>query len=190
MPKKDGWQVLQDLKKSPETQDIPVIILSIVDNKKLGFSLGAAEYIVKPIDKKVLLQKLKYLEKITMIKKVLVVDNDPRTVELIGHVLSDAGYKITTVDNSVNAIKSIKASRPDLIVLNLIKAEVKGFDLVEYIKADEKIKNIPLIVISQHDLSNKELQDLDGRMQVILNKGILSEEELLEELKDIISKSV
>ncbi|MCK5324074.1 MAG: hypothetical protein KAJ45_07995, partial [Desulfobulbaceae bacterium] len=81
-------------------------------------------------------------------------------------------------------------SRPDLIVLNLIKAEVKGFDLVEYIKADEKIKNIPLIVISQHDLSNKELQDLDGRIQVILNKGILSEEELLEELKDIISKSV
>lgn len=190
MPKKDGWQVLQDLKKSPETQDIPVIILSIVDNKKLGFSLGAAEYIVKPIDKKVLLQKLKYLEKITMIKKVLVVDNDPRTVELIGHVLSDAGYKTTTADNSGNAIKSIKASRPDMIVLNLIKAEVKGFDLVEYIKADEKIKNIPLIVISQHDLSSKELQDLDGRIQVILNKGILSEEELLEELKDIISKSV
>ncbi|MEA2084163.1 MAG: response regulator [Thermodesulfobacteriota bacterium] len=189
MPKKDGWQVLQDLKKSPETQDIPVIILSIVDNKKLGFSLGAAEYIVKPIDKNVLLQKLKYLEKIAMIKKVLVVDNDPRTVELIGQVLNEAGYKTTTADNSEDAIKAIEDSRPDMIILNLIITEVKGFDLVEYIKTEEEIKNIPLIIISEKDLSKKELQDLDGRVQVILNKGILSEEELLEELKDIISKS-
>ena len=189
MPIKDGWQVLQDLKKSPETQDIPVIILSIVDNKKLGFSLGAAEYIVKPIDKNVLLRKLKNLEKIAVIKKILVVDNDPRTVELIGHVLSEAGYDITTADNNEDAIKSIKDSRPDMIVLNLIMAESKGFDLLEYIKTEKGIKNIPLIVISQKDLSEKELRDLDGSIHVILNKGILSEEDLLEELKNIIGKS-
>ncbi|MCK5231436.1 MAG: response regulator, partial [Desulfobulbaceae bacterium] len=180
---------LQDLKKSPETQDIPVIIISIVDNKKLGFSLGAAEYIVKPIDKNVLLRKLKNLEKIAVIKKILVVDNDPRTVELIGHVLSEAGYDITTADNNEDAIKSIKDSRPDMIVLNLIMAESKGFDLLEYIKTEKGIKNIPLIVISQKDLSEKELQDLDGSIHVILNKGILSEEDLLEELKNIIGKS-
>ncbi|MFC1837387.1 response regulator [Thermodesulfobacteriota bacterium] len=188
MPKKDGWQVLQDLKMAPETQDIPVIILSIVDDKKQGFSLGAAEYLLKPIDKELLLRKLVNLEKITRIKKVLVVDRDPRTVELIGHVLDEAGYKIKTANNNEDAIQSIKVSRPDLIVLDLTLVDVNGFDLIEYIKSDEKIKTIPLIIISEKDLSDKDLEELDVRIQAILNKGILTEDDLLKELKQTIHK--
>lgn len=188
MPKKDGWQVMKELKNTPETQDIPVIILSIVDNKKLGFSLGAAEYIVKPVEKDVLLRKLRNLEKTAMIRRVLVVDNEPDKVELIGDVLREAGYQIAMAYNNKDAIKSIQDFRPDLIVLNLTMPEVIGFDVIEYIKTEEGVKDIPLIIITHKDLTEKEIDELNGRIQGILNKGVLTEEDLVKELKSTISK--
>jgi len=188
MPKKDGWQVLQDLKTDPETQDIPVIILSIVDDKKQGFSLGAAEYLLKPIDKNLLLRKLNNLAKTTRIKKVLVVDDDPHTIELIGHILDEEGYRIATAASDQDAVRSIKESKPDLIVLDLIMGAGTSFDLIEYLQTDEGTKDIPLIVITHKNLDEKKITELDGRIQAILNKGILSEQALLRELKDTIAK--
>ncbi len=187
MPRKDGWQVLRELKGNPETQDIPVIVLSIVDDQRLGFSLGAAEYIIKPVEKDVLLKKLKTLEKTAKIKRVLIVDNDPNTVRSIGNVLEEAGYQITKTYNSEDAIKSIQDFRPDLIVLNLTMPET-GFDVIEYINTEKGVKDIPLIVLTQKDLTEKEIDDLNGRIQGILNKVVLTKEDLLKELKDTVKK--
>ena len=187
MPRKDGWQVLRELKNDPETQDIPVIVLSIVDDQRLGFSLGAAEYIMKPVEKGVLLRKLKTLERTEKIKRVLVVDNDPDTVRLIGNVLEEAEYQVTTAYNSEDAIKSVKDFRPDLIVLNLTMPET-GFDVIEYLKSEKGVKAIPLIVLTQKDLTEKEIDDLNGRIQGILNKVILTKEDLLQEIKETINK--
>jgi signal transduction histidine kinase/DNA-binding response OmpR family regulator len=187
MPRKDGWQVLRELKGDPETQDIPVIVLSIVDDQRLGFSLGAAEYIIKPVEKDVLLRKLKTFEKTTKIKRVLIVDNDPNTVRLIGSVLEEAEYQVTTAYNCEDAVKSIRDFRPDLIVLNLTMPET-GFDVIEYLKTEKGGKELPLIVLTQKDLTEKEIDDLNGRIHGILNKVILTKEDLLKELKDTISK--
>jgi len=187
MPKKDGWQVLRELKGDPDTQDIPVIVLSIVDDQRLGFSLGATEYIIKPVEKTVLLRKLKTLEKTTKVKRVLVVDNDPNTVRLIGNVLEEAEYQVTTAYNSEDAIKSVQDFRPDLVVLNLTMPET-GFDVIEYLKTEKGGKEIPLIVLTQKDLTEKEIDDLNGRIHGILNKVVLTKEDLLKELKDTISK--
>ncbi len=188
MPKKDGWQVLKELKNTPETQDIPVIILSIVEDKKLGFSLGAAEYILKPIEKQVLLRKLKNLEKTRKVKRILIVDNEPDTVRLIGNVMKDAGYQVTTAYNSKDAIKSIHDFRPDLIVLNLTMPQMSGSDVIEYLKTAEGVRDIPLILLTHKDLSEKEIDDLNGMIQGILNKGVLTKEDLLKEIKETISK--
>jgi signal transduction histidine kinase/CheY-like chemotaxis protein len=187
MPRKDGWQVLQELKRDPETQDIPVIVLSIVDDQKLGFSLGAAEYIIKPVEKEVLLRKLKTLEKTAKIKRVLIVDNDASTVRMIGNVLGEASYQVTTAYNSEDAVKSIKDVRPDLIVLNLTMPET-GFDVIEYLKSEKKARDIPLIVLTEKDLTEREIDDLNGRIHGILNKVILTKEDLLKEIRDSISK--
>jgi len=188
MPRKDGWQVLRELKKTPETQDIPVFILSIIDNKRLGFSLGAAEYLVKPLEKQVLLRKLRNLGKTATIKKVLVVDNEQDTIELIGNVLRETGYQIEVAYNSKDAIKTIKDFVPDLIVLNLTMPDVSGFDVIEYLKTEEGVKDIPLIIITRKDLTEKDIDELNGRIQGILNKGVLAKEDLLKEIKDTISK--
>ena len=188
MPKKNGWQVLRELKNTPETQDIPVIILSIVEDKKLGFSLGATEYILKPVEKDVLLRKLKNLEKTKKVKRVLIVDNEPDTVRLIGNVMKGEGYQVTTAYNSEDAIKSIHDFRPDLILLNLTMPERSGFDVIEYIKTAKEAKDVPLILLTHKDLTEKEIDDLNGMIQGILNKGVLTKEDLLKEIKETISK--
>ncbi|MDI6890977.1 MAG: response regulator [Thermodesulfovibrionales bacterium] len=189
MPRKDGWQVLRELKKTPETQDIPVMILSIVENKRLGFSLGATEYIVKPVEKQVLLRKLRNLEKTRKVKKVLIVDDEPDTVRLIGNAIKEAGYQVTTAYNSEDAIKSIRDLRPDLIVLNLTMPEVSGFDVIEYLKTEKEVKDIPLILLTHKDLTEEEMDELNHRIQAVLNKGVLTREDLLKELKETISKA-
>ncbi len=188
MPEKDGWQVLHELKNTPETQDIPVIILSIVDEKRLGFSLGAAEYIVKPIEKDVLLRKLKNLARLSKIRRILVVDNEPEAVRLIGGMLVEAGYQVANAYGSKEAIDIMKESKPDLVVLTLTMPEVSGVDVIEYMKTDEVVKNIPLIVVTHRDLSGSQIAELNGRIQGILNRGTLTPDELQNELKEIISK--
>jgi len=188
MPKKDGWQVLRELKNTPETQDIPVIILSIVEDRKLGFSLGAAEYILKPVEKEVLIRKLRNLEKTRKVKRVLIVDNEPDTVRLIGNVMKETGCQVTAAYNSRDAITSIHDFRPDLILLNLTMPERSGFDVIEYIKTAKEAKDVPLILLTHKDLTEKEIDDLNGMIQGILNKGVLTKEDLLKEIKETISK--
>jgi signal transduction histidine kinase/CheY-like chemotaxis protein len=188
MPKKDGWQVLRELKSTPETRDIPVIVLSIVDNKKLGFSLGAAEYMVKPLDKNFLLKKVRDLEKMGEIQRALVVDSETDTVSLIGNTLQEIGCQVQTASNSQDAIKLVKSFKPHLIILNLTMPKVNGFDVIEYIKTEKSAKKIPLILITKRDLSEKEREDLDGRIRGILNKMMLKDEDFPQELKDRIDK--
>ena len=188
MPEKDGWEVLYDLKQNPVTQDIPVIILSIVDNKKLGFSLGAAEYIVKPINKDLLLHKLQSLEKISRIQKILVVDSDPRTIAMVNEMLADGGYQTTGAQSCEEAIGVMQHMRPDLIVLNPLMNQSGGIDIIEYIKSDQRTKDISLILITQKELSDGEIDSFNGRIQAILNKRNLSEEKMVEELAETIKR--
>lgn len=184
MPKMDGWQVLRELKGTPETQEIPVIVVSILDDRRLGFSLGAAEYMVKPVAKNTLLKKLRSLERGTPITRVLIVDDEVETVRLIGNILKEANYEVFTSYNSEDAIKLIKDFRPQLVVVSLTMPQVSGFDVIEFLKAEQEVKDIPLIVLTYRDFSEQEMHALNGRIQAILNRGLLSEEDLVEELKN------
>jgi len=189
MPGKDGWQVLHELKQNPATQDIPVVILSIVDNKKLGFSLGAAEYLVKPIDKNLLLRKLKSLERMqSEIKKILVVDNDRHALDTICRFLDETGYEICCAQNQAEAAEALACQPPDLIVFNPFMPAPEGIGLIEQIKTDPRTMRIPLILITQQQLAADALEKLNGRIQAILDKGLLNEEELLKGLVETIKK--
>lgn len=188
MPEKDGWQVLQELKKTPETRDIPVIIVSILDDKRLGFSLGATEYMVKPIARDVLLKKLHGLEAETPITRILVADNDVENVRQVARILIDAKYEVLTSYNSEDAIKLIKDFRPQLVVLSLMMPQVSGLDVIEFLQTDKEAKELPLIILTSEELTAPQRDTLDGRIKAILNKGVLSEEELVDSLRRTITK--
>jgi len=184
MPGKDGWQVLRELKSHPDTQDIPVVILSIVDRKKLGFSLGAADYLVKPVERRTLLQKIRNLEKKGRIRKILMVDHDKERVSACLTPLNEEGYEARSVDNSKDAIQTIQHWKPDLIILNLAMPSVAGFDVVEYIKTEKPAMNIPLIVLVTRDLTSEELRELNGRIRGIVHKKKLDGEGFLREIRN------
>lgn len=183
MPGNDGWHVLKQLKQAVQTQDIPVIIVSIVDDKKKGFSLGAAEYIVKPVQKNTLLNRLKTLEKLGRIHSVLVVDDDRETVRCVTRILKEAQYEVSVAYNSQDAISSIGSRRPDLVIVSFAMPQKGGFDVMEYLKTEEAVRDTPLILLAQEDLSAEEINELNGRIQAILNKGTLSSDDLLRRLQ-------
>ena len=114
------------------------------------------------------------------------MDSDVETVRMIGNVLKDADYQVNMAYNSTDAIHSIENIRPDLIVLNPTAPDV-GLDVVEYLKTVDDLKDIPLVIVTNKVLTEKEIDDLNGRIQGILNRGILTKEDLLHELKHTIN---
>ena len=183
MPTKDGWQVLRELKACPQTQDIPIIICSIVSNEGLGFSLGAADYLVKPIMEEELLSALARLDHQTDEVEVLVVDDQADDILLIRRILeAQHRYRVIEADGGQVGIDLVHQRKPDIIILDLMMPEVDGFAVLEDVKRDPDTRDIPVIVITAKELTEGEQQQLTGQVEVLLRKGLFTEHELLEDL--------
>ena len=188
MPKKDGWQVLKELKENEETKDIPVIIVSIIDNKTLAFSLGATDYFVKPLDGHTLLRKIKNIEAYKPIKNVLILERDEKTSNELLRIFKESVYEIFATPNSKEAKQIVKIHKPDLLIVNITDPENTAFDFIDFIKTSSELKDIPIIALTNKELSDKEKEALNGRIKDIINKALFSEEELVKELKNSLNK--
>ncbi|HXV98505.1 MAG TPA: response regulator, partial [Anaerolineae bacterium] len=192
MPEKDGWGVLRILKDDPLTRDIPVIICSIVSDKNRGFSLGAADYLIKPIVENELIKALKHLENQHKEQiKVLVVDDQVDDILLIRRILeAQSHYKIIEANNGKEALELVQSVEPDLIILDLTMPEMDGFTVVEALKNNEKTRVIPIIIVSAKDLTPLEHLALTGQVAVLLRKGIFTENELLEDVSQALKRRI
>lgn len=188
MPKKDGWQVLRELKEDEATKDIPVIIVSIIDNKTLAFSLGAADYFVKPLDGNALLRKIKSIESYKAIKTVLLLERDEKTNSDLSQLLRDSGYEVFSTMHSREAIEIVKSTRPDLLIINITDPLSSSIDFIDFIKSSPDLSDIPVIILTNKELTQKEKEELDGRIKEIINKTLFSEEELIRELKNSLKR--
>ena len=185
MPGKDGWDILHELKKDPQTKDIPVICISILDNREMGLFLGAFEYLVKPITKEQLMKELRTLEKRFRIYDILIVDDEPQAVELLAQYLGGEtnNYRVAKAFGGKEGLAVVKERRPDLIILDLMMPEIDGFEVIRHLKKSEETKDIPIIIVSAKKLTQEEVEYLNRNIEKIIRKGNFSKQELLKDIK-------
>ena len=189
MPGYDGWQVLTDLKSSPETRDIPVVVCSIVEDEDKGFSLGAADYLVKPVLEDDLLASLDRLNGDGSIREVLIIDDDPNDLRLLGKMISEQGrYKATLAEGGQAGWKAITSKTPHAIVLDLFMPEMDGFTILESLRKDKKLRELPVIVITGADLTTEQRKQLDDLGQRLLQKSSLKEKELIATIENALQR--
>lgn len=190
MPDMDGWQILNDLKTNRETADIPVILLTIVDKKALGFRLGASAYLLKPIDPAAVKDALDrvILSEGRMEKHVLVVDDDPSIADLLRQYLPEDEYYLESARDGVEALTKIEQNRPDILLLDLIMPRMDGFGVIEKLRADPLTCDLPIIVISAKELTQTEVMQLKRSVSMILKKQGFEGEHLSSEINRVLSE--
>jgi signal transduction histidine kinase/DNA-binding response OmpR family regulator len=185
MPKMDGWAVLTALKQTPETSTIPVILMTMIEDQKLGFALGAADYITKPIDRDRLVKVLNDYQCRTPFCKILAVDDEPTIRELLERTLSREGWDVRTAEDGVDALAKIKEEEPQLILLDLMMPRMDGFQFITELRNSGK-SHIPVIVITAMDLTSEDHARLNGSVERILQKGAYQQEQLLGEITSLV----
>lgn len=187
MPTKDGWTVLSELKSSAVTKEIPVIIVSITDNRSLGFGLGAFDYLQKPILPEVLMPAMdKILRR--KAKTILSVDDDPEVHGLLEQILKEENIKLSIAVNGKEALEALNKEIPDLILLDLMMPVMDGFETSRRIKEKAEWADIPIVVITAKSLSEAERDFLKNRVEAIVTKDGLSSKVVLREISTVIKK--
>jgi len=188
MPHKDGWEVLTELKADPSLRIIPVALYTIVDEQKLGFYLGASAYLTKPIDAEDLRATAARL--VASDATVLVIDDDANTREIVLRQLEQAGsYRVLTADSGQAGLEHIAAAAPDLIILDLMMPEVDGFAVLDQLDRQPHTRDIPVIVLTAKDLTTREHEILNQRVNGLLMKGLTSPDQLLGKVNSLLGTS-
>jgi len=190
MPSMDGWDVLTALKADPELADIPVVMLTIADEKNMGYALGVSDYLVKPVDRERLVAVLGKYPQSPAAQQVLVVEDDGVTREMMRRMLEKEGWGVVEADNGRVALEHIAHTRPKLILLDLMMPEMDGFQFVAEMQKHEEWREIPIVVVTAKDLTTEDRLQLNGRVEAILQKGAYHKEELLAGVRDLVTACV
>jgi CheY-like chemotaxis protein len=189
LPMKDGWQVLKELKRHPLCKHIPVIVVSIIDEKNLGFSLGAVDYFVKPVNRDDLVQAL---DKVHLVEHpdgrkptVLVIDDDRAATDLIQIILQNEGYNVLKAFHGKDGLEIAARENPDLIILDLIMPETSGFNVAYQLKQIPATRGIPIIILTSMEIDEEMQQQLGGHVATLMSKSSFTKRDLLREITNI-----
>jgi PAS domain S-box-containing protein len=189
LPVKDGWQVLKELKRHPLCRHIPIIIVSIIDEKNIGFSLGAVDYFVKPVSKDELVQALNRVHLIPRQDQrrptVLVIDDDRAATDLVQVILENEGYRVLKAFQGKDGVEIASRERPDLIILDLIMPEVSGFNVAYQLKQIPATRSIPIIVLTSMEMDEDTQIQLGTYVTGLMSKSSFTKKDLLREIGNI-----
>ena len=173
LPGADGWNILKELKGEPVTREIPVIIVSVLDNRELALTLGAADCFTKPIDGDALVHSLTELVPLspTHAPCLLLIDDDPDLHDLVDARLSPMGYRIEHALNGGDGLEAAGDTRPDLIILDLMMEDMDGFDVAARLKAVDSTADIPIVVLTAKDMSRNDRDRLRGKIEALVQKA-------------------
>ncbi|HEV8721597.1 MAG TPA: response regulator [Candidatus Binatia bacterium] len=187
MPGMDGWAVLTALKADPVLSEIPVIMLSIMDEKNMGYALGAADYLTKPIDWERLAVVLERYQCARPPCPVLIIEDDANMRDMLRRRLEKEGWKVIEAENGRAALERMAESRPELILLDLMMPEMDGFQFLDEVRKHEGLRSIPVIVVTAKELTSEDRQRLNGSVEKILQKGKYGQEELMREVRGLVA---
>ena len=187
LPGMSGWTVLSALKADSQLRDIPVVMLSILDERQRGYALGASDYLAKPVEREQLLAVTQRFIAAGARPTVLVVDDDISIRAMLRRMLERDGWMVTEASNGVVALAEIAAHPPALILLDLLLPEMDGFALVAELRKRPEGRAIPVVVLTSRDLSRDDRNRLSGSVSSIVAKGAYTRDELLAEMRDLVS---
>jgi signal transduction histidine kinase/DNA-binding response OmpR family regulator len=190
MPHMDGWSVLTALKADQATADIPVVMLTIVDDKQMGFALGAADYFTKPIDFQRLHHVLEKYRRPADRQTVLVIEDDASIREMLRRTLEKEGWQVAEAQNGKVGLAQFDGSLPALILLDLMMPEMDGFEFMEALRQRGNGNRIPVIVITAKDLTEEDHLRLNGGVERIIQKGASSQDQLLAEVRALAQRCI
>ncbi|MCP4005991.1 MAG: response regulator [bacterium] len=188
MPGMDGWAVLRELKADPEVNQIPVIMVTMVDDQGMGYALGAADYLTKPIDHRQLVTLLGRYRGERPSGSALIVEDDANTRELMRRQLEGARWTVREAENGKVALDRVREEQPELILLDLMMPEMDGFEFLLELRRDEAWRDIPVVVVSAKDLTDEDRRRLSGNAASILQKGAYTRTEFLRQVRGAMTR--
>jgi CheY-like chemotaxis protein len=184
----NGFETLVALRKSPETANIPIIIVSIVDQKQVGFALGAADYLVKPIRKPVLLETIrKHVPyQADDDATILLVDDDSKTLELLSETLRSAGYETQSVQSGARALEVLSSKLVSAVLLDLLMPGMDGFEVIRHVREEATLKDLPILVMTAKSLTQAESALLSHETQALFHKDGPWQDQLIVEINKVL----
>jgi signal transduction histidine kinase/CheY-like chemotaxis protein len=190
MPELDGWTVLRELKADSELRDIPVVLVTILGDREMGYTLGAADYLTKPIDTDALLQALGRFLAVGRQAEVLIVDDDPATREMLRRTVAKRGWTVVEAADGREALTRLEQATPAIVLLDLMMPGMDGFEVLEAMCRKESWRDIPVIIITAKDLDREDLARLNGRAEKVFQKGAYNRAELINIVHGIITRRI
>jgi PAS domain S-box-containing protein len=186
MPGQDGWSVLARLNSQEETSEIPVVMVTMIDDKSAGYALGAADYLVKPIQGQRLVDTLsKYRSESADGETALVVEDDRDTREVVTRHLTRVGWEVAQAADGDEALEQLEKIEPSVVVLDLMMPHTDGFEVADKMRRHPEWEAIPVVVLTAMDLTDKEIARLDKSVEMIYEKGARSIQEIVQEVVEV-----
>jgi hypothetical protein len=188
MPGLDGWSVLQALKAAPDLAEIPVVMLTIVDEKNKGYALGASDYVTKPIDRERLRALLGRFCDQAPGRRALIVEDDEDTRRWLHRALEREGWAVSEAADGRQALATLATAPVDVILLDLMMPEMDGFEFLAERRKNRALARIPVIVVTAAELSEDDRRRLNGGVLHVLQKSAQTRDQLLGELRELVAQ--
>ncbi len=188
LPGLDGWEVLRQLKQDGQTRGIPVVIVSMMDNRELGLSLGVDDYFQKPVDRERLVARLRELAppgQARAVSRLLVIDDDPEVHALLGEELRALGFAPEHAHSGPEGLEMAARSRPDAVVLDLHMPGMSGFDVASALRERPETADLPVVVLTALELDAADQARLQDKIQALVHKGPLAPSRLVAAIRDL-----